>query len=1155
MGTAILPESTEDDLDLVHILQSVTDTIPKEDDEMLFRHDDDQGEDKNDNEQSPERKDDEQSACNEGTETNTNNEQSDGENEQYSDLGDIQDIQGSRHMYLSDSDDEEMESIGNIDKSFHNLSLQEAPEDSVPSLLASFGFKKFVVPPLLSRHPPPATGRDDDIMKIREIMDDALVKMGYCNDDEQKMSSRIFCGPDNKIGYCMLSLMESDKKYERFLVEFPLLHLRKSKITILFSAYSEAGLVQILQFMLDNDKTNWESLMTAQHIDTATRYIKRISLSLHLAFMVVYTRTLNTKDLESFIYDMETLEPKEISDRWSKKFQKFLESGSRSNATFALHRDMMLHCDEVIAIALAERLGGPDGYDLMLASVKKSLPFSFVNGASSYAPYCAKLLHHHHSAGPFYRNMKQTLYSTPFKSSNKNFACDTKRELDHLDAVKSFRSGSTVESATVRMSLIDSLNEIRSERHESKASSYQATDNLGWQLTEVDETHIFPTAALILRQNGISLQENDIPMNVYTKTTIALPITILDNYSYETGKYLMLRNVAKEKMFQLLGEQDIRNRLNFTGPSELVSRAKRSKGTTLRRTVKSKIVSFKTERQKKEEVRKKQVAKETRRIECLSSENNACQALVKPDSSKPKVVKSIGMQRAVKNVLVESLNTLNETQAIDIRVDSLLQLNVSSVPKDISTKIKICITEFAGVKFKAGNVRTGKEYLHHVESVVIKGITRLAPMVRTIVICEEKYGYTPDDLKAGTREQRQDKKDKSVDHLKTAESILSQNTFNKDALTKTNEGKKLISTYLAQNINALSINKNINLIIDSQLLESSCSCDNQMCSCSKFCIPLARKFGATQDTQAVHLHRVKQQKGEAEMAQLDWLLDLQNTLTDGDVVISLVTSGDIDAIYIHMFVLCQFWERGPDNKYRYPVYAILQKPQSRLDVYNVTGILEVFERVYRDRSIGMKIAVGLCIGGNDFVPKCYQWSHGTILKLALETEYRAQLLYFDEGTLKLNVDCFVDFLKTLYCPKRLRPFNVSFNDVRAATIRKTASQTEQGGYKTADPRRWLPSESAVRRLAEILQLQIAYLQTAGHHDAEMPDFLASSCLQKTSTGEIEYNFGPDSHFSSLQDLPFPRKISSVLKRQKNTTPQRGQRRKRAMLTSTPKSKH
>ena len=99
-------------------------------------------------------------------------------------------------------------------------------------------------------------------------------------------------------------------------------------------------------------------------------------------------------------------------------------------------------------------------------------------------------------------------------------------------------------------------------------------------------------------------------------------------------------------------------------------------------------------------------------------------------------------------------------------------------------------------------------------------------------------------------------------------------------------------------ITVLSIEKTISLIVDSQFLESTCSCGNQMYTCTKYCIPLARKFGVTQDTHAVQLNMIKQRKGEAEMAQLDWLLDLQSTLADGDVVMSLVTSGDVDAIYI-----------------------------------------------------------------------------------------------------------------------------------------------------------------------------------------------------------------------------------------------------------------
>lgn len=330
--------------------------------------------------------------------------------------------------------------------------------------------------------------------------------------------------------------------------------------------------------------------------------------------------------------------------------------------------------------------------------------------------------------------------------------------------------------------------------------------------------------------------------------------------------------------------------------------------------------------------------------------------------------------------------------------------------------------------------------------------------------------------------------------------------YNKEAITKTEEGKRLSSIYIAQHINLLTLNKAFDLIVDSQLIESTCLCSTKPCKCSKFCTPLQRQFCVGEMFESVPLHGVKQSKGEAEMSQLDWLINLQSKLRQGDAAVSLVTSGDIDAVYIHMFVLCQLWERNDDGTYKHPVYVILQKPRSRVDIYNVTSMLEHFEKVYSDKYIGVKIAVALCIGGNDFIPKCYQISHETILKMALKTEYRSHLLSINEGNIILNKDCFVDFFKNLYCPKRLKSYDLSFMDVRAATIGKAVDPTQQSGYKTNDPRRWLPPESAVWQLAELVQLQISYLQTAGYHNAEMPKFLESSCLQKTASGEIEYNF-------------------------------------------------
>ena len=70
-----------------------------------------------------------------------------------------------RNFRLNEMEDDAMT---NRKRSMDQMSILE-PEsvlettDNVQSLLASFGFSKFIVPPLLCRHPPPAVGRDDDI--------------------------------------------------------------------------------------------------------------------------------------------------------------------------------------------------------------------------------------------------------------------------------------------------------------------------------------------------------------------------------------------------------------------------------------------------------------------------------------------------------------------------------------------------------------------------------------------------------------------------------------------------------------------------------------------------------------------------------------------------------------------------------------------------------------------------------------------------------------------------------------------------------------------------------------------------------------------------------------------------------------------------------
>ena len=58
--------------------------------------------------------------------------------------------------------------------------------------------------------------------------------MGYEADAKGGINC-ILCGPDNKIEKCLLNLLNADKKARVLFPELTLLHLRKSKINILFS--------------------------------------------------------------------------------------------------------------------------------------------------------------------------------------------------------------------------------------------------------------------------------------------------------------------------------------------------------------------------------------------------------------------------------------------------------------------------------------------------------------------------------------------------------------------------------------------------------------------------------------------------------------------------------------------------------------------------------------------------------------------------------------------------------------------------------------------------------------------------------------------------------------------------------------------------------
>lgn len=120
----------------------------------------------------------------------------------------------------------------------------------------------------------------------------------------------------------------------------------------------------------------------------------------------------------------------------------------------------MGRCDEIVAMAVSERIGGERGYNLLLTNVKSSLPFSFLNNASSYAGFCIRLMLSNYSASPFHQKLKHSLYSSPHNDSPFNFGLDTSREIDHRTAKKCIRPTSTIYSVLPKMSTVNEQRQI-----------------------------------------------------------------------------------------------------------------------------------------------------------------------------------------------------------------------------------------------------------------------------------------------------------------------------------------------------------------------------------------------------------------------------------------------------------------------------------------------------------------------------------------------------------------------------------------------------------------------------------------------------------------------------------------------------------------------
>ena len=749
-------------------------------------------------------------------------------------------------------------------------------------------------------------------------------------------------------------------------------------------------------------------LISLRNIETAAKNIKRLSVTFHLAFLVRFICSLSSDEVEEIVEVMDQKNIDALLQKWMPLLLEFMEKGKRENATFALHAEMMAHFDEVVGICIAERIGGSDGYSLLLACVKLSLPFAFLNGSSSYASFCTELLHIHYSAGPFHQHLKQSLYTTPHKDSNVNFALDTQREMDHLDAIKGFRPRASLQTVIPRMAVVDHFADVQKTRKllnqsglnvtktsvlgaecaevASEENVTQASDKeLNFDISDKDLKFAIPVTRLILRAGALSMEKDETPRNLYHPDKISLTSSILDRETYRMGEYLTMKYACQQGLFQLTTD-DIPPISSVEGPKDLMQRLKSSKGVTLRRsTLKSKVL---TDEEKKETKRIAHVKKQTKVVECLSSDMNTCQALVKPDCSKPGLQKSPGIKKALLKLLslcFTAEDSTPTTENIALR-EGLMLLDFKQIPKTLQDSIKYATVEFAGVKFKT-KATSGDDYLVHIEKGTIGRILKDFPALERIIVCEEKYSFTPDDFQAATRLKRQKTSSTSITHLQEASDILTDEKLMKSAVIYTELGKRLISNYLARNVCKLDFKHNLVLDIDSELITKTVPCPvcDEPCTCPEITYTVHVRAVFKRETGFLHqsvLQDIKQRKGEAEMAQVDWLLEIAKNMKEKEAVVSIVTSADIDSLVIHLFCLAFHWPRNDDGTFKNTVYVLLQKQKS--EIYNITGILERLEMQY-GRDCLPNIAIALCIGGNDFLPKFHGHSHEKWLLKIIQT--------------------------------------------------------------------------------------------------------------------------------------------------------------------------
>ena len=1089
-------------------------------------------------------------------------------------------VSDSRHDEMTASKNgNRRNDILEIDDAIPNIELVGEPIQNVVNNrndAEQCGFERFIPPAFVKRHTPPREGFDHESKNTKAFIE--MMEGIFPDLDIRK----ILFATDQKICENHIDLQNDGSITDKSIRGLCLLHIIKNACGSTANAYRECGLVEILKYLRDAENVEDLSKLLEMHrIHDASCLMKRLYLTLQLSFEIEFAFSLDSEaEQAAFFQDMEHSNIEQLELKWGPKFKKFLSDGSQANKTFALHSEMLVRTREVYAMCFSEKIGGSDGYNLLFACLKSRLLFLYSNGAAYYSWLTTQFLIDKMTSPVYYEALKKDFLSIPYgKYKTSNISLDGFREEEHRTASKLFPKGAPMEVVLKYMNRLNYMEEVFDKREEIMGSAKEPPNEKPLWRIAPDIEHVIPTSLLIIRKRALCTEPDDTPRNVYLDSKPEISLAVFDADSQASSKYFLLKRLQEKGFFDITPEILATQKLEVkrTCPKGLAKvTLTGSKNTVQRFRVKPPPSQQEVEDKKK----LNKDNKEKKILNQKQSDYNACQMVVQPSGKKYSISKAETIPSAILALASASsvvkpsgdsqkavLEQLSKTKPTQIKTKPLVDSNIflpktSVIPLNAATKISMVCTEMAGLAHKLPpSLQTGKEALSYVEKRYVTNVIRHYPNVRMFVSCDEKPVYTPKILKGPTRELR--KKSSNSQHpisqLYTKSEIISDTKLSKKAIQSSSSTDNHVSEYVIKNIHSSSLKFDGTLIFDSGLKHNKCTCGKSLefCDCIDVgAIPIECIFNRDGLVSKRDMTEISQNRGEAELSIFDWANESRNILEEGEGVLLIVSSGDIDAVVAGILMTSWQWPRDKDRKFLHPMYVKLDKKASSSDIYCITGLLELVESHFKDEPyIGVVISCILCMAGSDFVPKFMQTTHLTLLKHVMAQDtWRRGLFQIRNSDIHLGISVdesvYFDVLKALKCPMQgtYDPHRLSYDDVRQLTIRSSSNlqritdivlsindssdsdsaemstdlqESEafrkivdlSGEHNTYDM--MLPPKPVVLELIRILELNCNYYGSVGRHMSVYPSESRSCIYYDEKRKRYMYNFGADAKFDSV----------------------------------------